>query len=191
MGTLDWQFRCAPCQSVTHVVICSITHYDLVINMITPEAGIFSLIVTSIIALIVAVVLGRYRHLCRIMETKTGIDGIMPPWNIPPIWRKKWFRILSWLIVAITSIWFAGVVGLLIEVLVNKWLGRFSFGALLVARWQLSAFMATIQAEKMIPGIMDDNYPLTKEEVERLDKEYEEELKKIEGIEETDSSTAE
>lgn len=142
--------------------------------MITPAAGILGLIVSGIIALIIAIYLGRYRHVCRIMESKNR-------WNIPLIWYKTWFRIITWLIVTITSIWFAGVVSLFIGVLINKWLGKFSFGALLAARWQLSGFMATIQAEKMIPGIMDDNYPLTKEELERLDKEYEEELKKMEG----------
>jgi len=140
--------------------------------MITPKAGILGLIVTGIIALTIAYLLGKFRHVCRIVEDKA-------PWKVPLIWHKTWFRIISWLIVTITSVWFAGIVALFIEVLINKWLGRFTFGVVLVARWQLSGLMATIQAEKMVPGIMDDHYPLTREEVEKLDRELEE-TKKVE-----------
>ncbi len=141
-----------------------------------------TLFLTGIIALIIAVYLGRFRHLCRIMDAKM-------PYNIPIIWRKTWFRVASWIIVTTTSIWFAGVASSFTQILINKWLGRLLFGVLLVARWQLSGIMAATKAEKMIPGIITNPYyPLTKEDIERAEKELdeleEEEWDEIEEIDE-------
>lgn len=67
------------------------------------------MIVSGLVSLVIALVIGAYRHFCVTMEVKAA-------WNIPRIWRYSLARILSWIVVASATIWFAFVVATLVRV---------------------------------------------------------------------------
>lgn len=101
------------------------------------------LMISGFLCFIIAVVLGAYRNFCLTIEAKD-------PGNIPPIWRSSVVRAISWIIVAVTSTWFAFVCATLIRVIINDLLGKFSFGVLLVLRWAISAMIGSFKADKSL-----------------------------------------
>jgi hypothetical protein len=99
------------------------------------------LIVFAVICFILAVAIGSWRQMCGVYELKM-------PHNNPPIWRNPFVRIFTWIISTSLSIIFATILAMWISVEVNDWLGKFSFGVLLLIRWVTSLFFGAYPAYK-------------------------------------------
>jgi hypothetical protein len=100
-------------------------------------------IISGIIALFLAIVIGAYRQYCTYMEVKES-------WNIPRIWRRSLtFRIFSWIFVTGSAIWGAFIVaGMLVSF--NDFIGKFLFGVLLLIRWCISAYIGITKAKRAV-----------------------------------------
>lgn len=125
-------------------------------------------VVSGIIALILSITVGAYRQFCTFMEVKA-------PWNIPFIWRRSAFRIISWVFVAGSSIWGAFIVAGIIMAS-NDFIGKFSFGILLLMRWYVSAQIGITKAKKNLAAsdleMQADDYKEILAEGERMKQEY-------------------
>ena len=101
------------------------------------------LIFIAIIYFITAVAVGAWRQMCGIYEAKL-------PYNVPSAWRNGFFRIGSWIFVAVLSIIFAFIFSSWIYYSVGEFIGQFSFGVLLVTRWFFSMFLGGFPAVKKV-----------------------------------------
>ena len=83
-------------------------------------------------SLILAVIIGAWRQNCIFWE-------LMDPYNCPRLWRTSASSIvLTWIATAVFSTIFAFIIATWIVNEVSDFVGRFSFGVLLVARWYIS-----------------------------------------------------
>lgn len=97
-----------------------------------------------------AFLLGWYRQTC-IFWTAFGA------WNVPSAWNSTLFRLFTWALSTACSLAFAGLIANWIAAEVNDWLGRFSFGILLVSRWMLSSMVAVSRAQAKLEKIENEN----------------------------------
>lgn len=95
----------------------------------------------GLVAGLLAFWLGRWRSTC-IFWMSTY------PLQVPTAWRRGWVQVTTWVLVTVLSLIFATLWASLIIIHVNDWLGRFSWGALLVFRWQASGFAAASRYHK-------------------------------------------
>ena len=101
------------------------------------------LITSGGVCLVLAVLVGEYRQFCIYKDKKySGVDT-------PLIWSFLWFRVLSWLFVAATSLWAAVLMGTVVDALAAPLVSipgnlafGFAFGATFGLRWGLSALLA-------------------------------------------------
>jgi len=103
---------------------------------------------SGIIAGIIAIKLGEFRSFCIFMSS-TSLGRVYVSLG----WVHLWFRIFTWILVAIFSVWFAGVIGFFIKIYINDLLGKFVFGALLILRWQISGILAMRKIQNKYPQI--------------------------------------
>ncbi len=127
------------------------------------------LIISGIISLIIAVLVGAYRQFCITMEVKAQ-------WNIPMIWRYSFARFLSWIIVAVSSIGAAFVFVGIFSVIFNDFIGKFSFGVVLLIRWVISGQLGVSKANKALAAERafegTEEYKEILDEGERMKEEY-------------------
>ena len=89
-------------------------------------------IMVAVGSLILAVIIGAWRQNCIFWE-------LMDPYNCPRLWRTSASSIvLTWIATAVFSTIFAFIIATWIVNEVSDFVGRFSFGVLLVARWYIS-----------------------------------------------------
>lgn len=89
---------------------------------------------------LIAFFAGWYRQTCIFWEFHGS-------WNVPSVWRNAMFRFFTWTVSTTSSLGFAFILAHLISTEVNDWVGRFSFGVLLVTRWMLSSMVAVSRAQ--------------------------------------------
>lgn len=102
-----------------------------------------ALFIIGLIAGFLAYKVGKWRNSCILWMTKN-------PVNTPLGWHKPEIRFGSFLLVTVLSIVFATCWSLLITTHVNKLLGMFAWGALLVIRWQASIISATLEVQRQL-----------------------------------------
>jgi len=88
-----------------------------------------------------AVRLGKWRHLNIFMEMKA-------PYNTAESWRSGPFQKVSGLMVALLSILSASLLAYVIGAWTFPLLGKFSWGALLLARYLASAILGNLEGQK-------------------------------------------
>jgi hypothetical protein len=94
----------------------------------------------------IAFKVGKWRHMC--------INGMVNAQVACPLdWSKGEVRIGSLLLVAVFSLVFATCWADLLIENVSPFIGKFSWGVLLMARWQASGITAHIQAQKRLEEI--------------------------------------
>ena len=107
-------------------------------------------IFVAIVCGVSAVFIGAWRQACDIYER-------MLPWNCPRIWKNWGVQMFTWLIVALLSIVFSTVMATLIVLNIGDFIGRFSFGVLLVLRWHVSTLIGGVPATRKIEKLLDDD----------------------------------
>lgn len=106
------------------------------------------LLLSGIIAGILAIKLGKFRSFCIYMSLCPFGRA-----SLPLGWYHSWFRILTWILVTILSIWSAGIVSIFIAKNTNSLLGYLAFGALLILRWQVSSVLAVKKIKTEYPEV--------------------------------------
>jgi hypothetical protein len=101
------------------------------------------LILIAIICFVIAVAVGSWRQMCGIYEAKM-------PYNVPSAWHNNFIRIGSWIFVAVLSLIFALIISVWIKNSIGEFIGKFSFGVLLVTRWFFSMFIGGFPAVKKV-----------------------------------------
>jgi hypothetical protein len=103
------------------------------------------MLISGALCFIFGVVLGGYRQFCMYVGIRHG------SWDVPYVWNLLAFRIISWLVVAATSVWGAAVMALLSYAAAQQFAPKlanatliigFVFGAALSLRYLLSALVA-------------------------------------------------
>ncbi len=99
------------------------------------------LFLTAIISFVIAVAIGAWRQMCGIYEARM-------PFNNPPMWHNGFVRISTWIATAFFSIVFAFIIAMWISTSIGEFIGKFSFGVLLITRWYVSMFIGAFPAVK-------------------------------------------
>jgi len=108
----------------------------------------------TVIIFLIAVALGAWRQSCIVYETHNA------PELGPRAWYTAGIRQITWLITTIFSIAFAFIVATWLSINVGEFIGKFSFGVLLVLRWFISmvigAWPAINYLEKVMNSTIDE-----------------------------------
>jgi hypothetical protein len=100
------------------------------------------LLIVGLVAGYIAFAVGKWRHCCLFWEQHAK-------YNLPRVWHDAKIKIGTWLVVAICSIIFASAIGALLAQ-IHPFLGVFSWGALLAARWYASMAAAVKQSSQRL-----------------------------------------
>lgn len=92
-------------------------------------------VITAIVATIVALKVGEWRHYCRFLQADD------PAW-LPLVWHQPAIQHGSFVLVAASAVWAAGVFSVMIGNATTTLIGHFSFGGLLTVRWIISGLLA-------------------------------------------------
>jgi hypothetical protein len=95
---------------------------------------------------VIAYRIGKWRHACVFWLANE-------PFNLPLGWRQPAIRFGTLAAVAIFSATFASCWAFLIGVGVNKFIGAFSWGVLLMIRWTASGIAARLEGRKFLAEI--------------------------------------
>lgn len=93
----------------------------------------------ALICGVLAVLLGAWRQ-------ASGVYELALESNCPKIWKYKTIKIATWIVTALLSLIFAIVMAKWISLNVGDFIGRFSFGAILAARWIASMLIGLFPA---------------------------------------------
>lgn len=113
------------------------------------NVGAETMMAVAIFSFVIAVLIGAWRQMCCIYENKL-------PYNLASLWRNTGIRIGSWMLTAILSIIFAFICASWIIANVGDFIGKFSFGVLLVTRWFASMFIGAFPAIKHCKKVLGD-----------------------------------
>lgn len=109
-------------------------------------------IIVGLTAGILAFLLGWWRTSCTFWE----VNG---PFNLPMAWRNPVVRVGTWAASTLLSLVFAGMLAIWIRQNVGEFIGNFSFGVLLVLRWQASGLVAVARARRILDQIQLEGKP--------------------------------
>ena len=96
----------------------------------------------AVVAFLLSIVIGTLRVKWIYIELKNG--------NTPAIWRIKAFQTVTWIVVALLSIYSAFVFTLFLENFLPKLIAQFLFGVILVIRWLTSGLIGHSLGEKQM-----------------------------------------
>ncbi len=101
----------------------------------------------AIFCFCLATAIGAWRQSCAIYE-------IHLPYNCPSAWMNPAVRIVTWMITATLAVISAYVFADLIRDNIGDFVGKFSFGVILVTRWFLSSAFGGMPAYSKSQEIM-------------------------------------
>ncbi|MCK5235968.1 MAG: hypothetical protein KAR06_03200, partial [Deltaproteobacteria bacterium] len=77
----------------------------LLLSLEEMDAGL--LMLSVVLTMLLAILIGSYRYYCIYMKRKA-------PWNVPRLWGHSSFKVVSWILFVVPSLWAASAVGILI-----------------------------------------------------------------------------
>lgn len=102
------------------------------------------MIILGIICFLISIAIGSWRQACSVYAVKYHF-------NCPRSWHSPAVKVVSWLMVAILAIAGSFILANWIQLNLNDFLGRFTFGILLLTRWLFSAYFGSYRAHKNCP----------------------------------------